>query len=77
MSSIDSGPLILRVWDHGLIGQLLASNKLFPRELSPEETKAAQGLIVPATGPNRTLSVGSFSGTAKIMTDVFHRIEDR
>lgn len=77
MTSIDSGPLLLRAWDHGLVGQELAKNKLFPRELSLDETKAAQGLVVPASSPERNLSVGTFSGTAKAMTQVFHRIEDR
>lgn len=77
MSTIDSGPLLLRVWDHGLVNQELARNQLFPRRLSPDATKAAQGLVVPANAPERRLSSGTFSGTAKAMTEVFHRIEDR
>lgn len=76
-STIDSGPLLVRVWDHGLLDQELVNNKLFPRRLSPDETRAAQGLIVPATAPDKKLSVGTFSGTSKAMTEVFHKIEDR
>lgn len=77
MSAMDRGKLLLRSWDQGLVAQELSKYKLIPRRLSPEAVKAAQGLIVPDTTPDNKLSVGTFSGTSKALTQVFKRIEDR
>ncbi|KAJ0117003.1 lipoxygenase 1 [Diaporthe amygdali] len=74
---MDRGKLLLRSWDQGLVAQELSKYKLIPRRLSPEAVKAAQGLIVPDTTPDNKLSVGTFSGTSKALTQVFKRIEDR
>jgi hypothetical protein len=67
----------LRSWDHGLVGQELLKHNILPRKLSPDEVKAAQGLIVPASAPSTQLKEGTFSGTAKAMTEVYRRIETR
>lgn len=78
MAGIDnSGQLLLRTWDHGLVSQELIRERIFPRRLSPEETTAADGLIVPATAPKTKIRSGTFSGTTKALTDVFHRVETR
>lgn len=70
-------PFNLRKWDHGLVGQELLKHGIIPRKLSPDEVDAAQGLISPASTPSNKLAEGTFSGTAKALTEVYHRIETR
>lgn len=67
----------LRTWDHGLVSQELLKHHITPRKLSPNEVEAAQGLIVPASSPGNNLAEGTFSGTAKALTEVYRRIETR
>lgn len=67
----------LRVWDHGLVAQALSQSHAVPRALSAAEKDAAMGQIVPATGPSKPLSVGTFSGTARALTEVFRAGESR
>lgn len=67
----------LRVWDHGLVAQALSQSHAIPRSLSAAEKDAAMGQIVPATGPPKPLSIGTFSGTAKALTEVFRAGENR
>jgi hypothetical protein len=67
----------LRVWDHGLVAQSLSQSSIFPRALSPQEKDDAMGQIVPATAPKSQLSHGTFSGTAKALTEVFRAGESR
>lgn len=70
-------PFNFQVWDHGLVAQELIRRNVGPRALTAQETRDAQGLIVPATAPRTRISRGTFSGTAKAMTEVYHRIETR
>jgi hypothetical protein len=67
----------LRTWDAGLVVQELRKHDLLPRDLTGEPTVRAHGLIVPATRPQNRLQEGTFSGTAKAMTEVYHRIQTR
>jgi len=67
----------LRVWDHGLVAQSLSQSSIFPRALSDQEKDNAMGQIVPATAPAQQLSKGTFSGTAKALTEVFRAGENR
>lgn len=67
----------LRVWDHGLVAQALSQSHVVPRALSATQKDAAMGQIVPATPPKKHLSVGTFSGTAKALTEVFRAGESR
>jgi hypothetical protein len=75
-------PASLRVenlvaWDRGLVAQVLAREGIVPRDLDDKQKEDAQGQIVPATTPKPTLSVGTFSGTTKAVTEVFDRAGDR
>jgi len=67
----------LRVWDHGLVHQVLAQIDNVPRQLSDQEKDEAMGQIVPAKPPTPGLQFGTFSGTAEALTEVFRRSEDR
>lgn len=77
MTGFADGQLLLRSWDHGLLTQELVKRKVFPRRLGADDIKDAQGLIVPGTAPDTQVSTGTFSGTTKVLTDVFQRIENR
>jgi hypothetical protein len=67
----------LRVWDHGLVAQSLLQNRIVPRGLSAQVEHDAMGQIVPAPAPAHQLSKGTFSGTAKALTEVFRAGEER
>ncbi|GHJ85914.1 hypothetical protein NliqN6_2316 [Naganishia liquefaciens] len=67
----------LRVWDAGLVVQELERNHLLPRDLTGSPTIRAMGVITPATKPKNRIKEGTFSGTAKAMTEVYHRIQMR
>lgn len=77
MSSIDHSSFPLRVWDSGLVNQVLEKNRLFPRLALPVHNEPAQSHNASVTSLRPKLSVGTFSGTSKAMTDVYHGIEDR
>jgi hypothetical protein len=70
-------PLKLQVWDHGLFSQELTLSKLVPRGLSEKDINKSKGNILPQVGPPKSLSVGTFKGTGKALTEVFNRSEDR
>jgi hypothetical protein len=67
----------LRVWDQGLVKQVLSQGGIVPRSLTAQEKDDAMGQIVPAMAPKVGLPFGTFSGTAKALTEVFRRSEDR
>ena len=67
----------LRVWDAGLVVQELERNNLLPRDLTGSPTIRAMGVITPATKPKNRIKEGTFNGTAKAMTEVYHRIQMR
>lgn len=77
MSSIDHSSFPLRVWDSGLVNQMLEKNRLFPRLTLAVNNEPAQTRHSPVTTTRPKLSVGTFSGTSKAMTEVYHGIEDR
>lgn len=66
----------LEAWDRGVFASELIQQSLFPRLVSSGSHGSATRLITPASFP-RPLSEGTFQGSQKAATEMFHRIEQR
>ena len=61
-------PFLLRSWDHGIVTQELVRHSILPR--------AKEDVDENDDGSSK-IGEGTFSGTSKALTDVYHRIESR
>lgn len=74
LSSVSRNPLRLKEWDKGVFASELIKNSVFPRAVSPDDN----GYISPAPGNVAPpLAEGTFSGSQKAATEMYHRIEQR
>src|SRR6266536_1231603 len=72
----DDPPLKLKEWDIGLFASELVQQSLVPREISSIIDGHPKRLTTPSDVP-APLSTGTFSGSHKAATEIFHHIEQR